>query len=40
MPRYSEVPRIAEAAGISYPELIDMILQGALHRRNNHARSA
>jgi len=40
MPRYSEIPRIAEAAGISYPELIDMILQGALHRRNNHARSA
>jgi len=35
MPKYSEVPRIAEAAGISYPELIDMILQGALQRGNN-----
>jgi D-alanine-D-alanine ligase len=35
MPGYSEVPRIAEAAGISYPELIELILQGALQRKNS-----
>ncbi len=33
MPNYSEVPRIAEKAGISYRGLIDIILQGALKRK-------
>ncbi|HHY11512.1 MAG TPA: ATP-grasp domain-containing protein [Firmicutes bacterium] len=34
MPDYSEVPRIAQAAGISYSELVGIILQGALRRGN------
>jgi D-alanine-D-alanine ligase len=33
MPKYSEVPRIAEKAEIGYPELIESILKGALKRR-------
>lgn len=35
MPNYSEVPRIAEKAAISYRELIASILQGALKRRTS-----
>ncbi len=33
MPNYSEVARIAEKAGLRYPELIELILKGALKRR-------
>ena len=36
-PGYSEVPRIAERAGIGYTELIRLILEGALKRFKKHA---
>ncbi len=34
MPNYSEVPRIARAAGIGFTELVDTILKGALRRKS------
>ncbi len=40
MPDYSEVPRIAEKAGISYTELIEIILQGPIKRKTEAANSS
>ena len=34
MPGYSEIPRMAEKAGISYTELVRRVLEGALLRRD------